>query len=101
MLLLLLAAYGYGVFTIQYAEEKVHFIQYGVLSFFAYRALRLDLPHLWAYFAALILSSFIGWGDEGIQHLLPNRYYQTSDVFLNIFSVGLGLFFIFILEREM
>ena len=96
-----LLAYIYGIVTIQYPEEKIHFIEYGILAFLLFRAIRLDIQKQpVAYVYAFLLITIFGWIDEGIQYLLPNRYYQVEDVILNSVSGGLGLLLVFICKRE-
>jgi len=100
LLLFTLMIYGYAIATIKYPEEKLHFVEYGILGFLIFRAFRLDYNALKSYLFAFILTSLFGWGDEGIQYLLPNRYYQIDDVILNSVSGALGLFTTFIYQRE-
>jgi len=91
LLLLVLTSYVIGLIVLPHPEEKIHFIEYGLLAFLVYRALRLDCRMIPGFILAFILVTLLGWGDEGIQHLLPNRYYQIQDVVLNSFSGFLGL----------
>lgn len=100
-----------------YPEERLHFIQYGILAFMLHHALSYDLARfrprgLWPYVAALILGGLIGWGDEGVQYLtiyIPDvcrffgievhpltfrRYYDIDDVILNFIGVAYGLAFL-------
>jgi hypothetical protein len=100
LLFLVLAGYGWGITLLQIPEERLHFLEYGILAFLAYRALILDLKNGWAYVTAFVLTSLIGLGDEGIQYLLPNRYYQFQDVCLNSVSAALGLLLVFVLYRK-
>ena len=76
------------------AEEKLHFIEYGVLAGVFYAAL-LERAHRsrgstrgqwtwWPAPLAILLTSAFGWGDEGIQAVLPNRVYELRDVGLNV-----------------
>lgn len=85
---------------LQIPEERIHLLEYGFLAFLIYRAVILDWRSPQAYIAAFILTALLGWGDEGIQHLLPNRYYQVKDVLLNALSGGMGLFLTFVMRRE-
>lgn len=85
-------------------EEKLHFLQYGVLGVILFQACRLrrerlldsggDRPSIMADLVpagqAFTLAGLAGWGDEGIQHILPNRVYDLHDVLLNL--VGGALF---------
>lgn len=100
LLLGVLLCYLYGLVKIEYPEEKIHFLEYGFLAYLIYRALRLDYSKILSYTGAFILTTVLGWIDEGIQHILPNRYYQNEDVFLNSVSGVLALLLIFIFERE-
>ena len=99
-LLLVAAVYLLGWKFVPIVEERVHFIEYGVLSFLIYQALALDFKDRHAYFLAFVIASLVGVGDEGIQHLLPNRYYQFQDICLNSVSSALGLVLVSVLQRE-
>ena len=81
-------------------EEKIHLIEYGILAFLIFRAAVLDFGETRSYAISFVLASLIGWGDEGIQYLLPNRYYEWHDVFINCISVMLGLFLLFSFRRR-
>lgn len=83
--------YGVALFWLKIPEERIHLIQYGVLVCLVVRALRLDLKPVIAYPTAVVVTSLLGWGDEGIQYLLPNRYFDWKDVLLNAISAVLGL----------
>ena len=81
------------------AEEAMHFVQYGLLGGLFYAALderrrRLG-PGGWLRrvppLSAAVLTLALGWGDEGIQHLLPNRYYDLRDVAFNAVAGGLAV----------
>ncbi|MBI3616750.1 MAG: VanZ family protein [Candidatus Omnitrophica bacterium] len=100
LLLLILSGYAYGLATIPHPEEKIHFIEYGILAYLVFRALRLDHGAWAAYVGALALTAALGWVDEGIQHLLPKRYYQTSDVVLNAVSGLLGLLLVYVFSGQ-
>lgn len=100
LLLSVLAAYLFGLIIISIPEERLHFVEYGVLAFLVYRALILDVSKRLGYLLAFIITTLIGLGDEGIQYLLPNRYYQFKDVCLNSISAALGLIFVFVVQRE-
>lgn len=99
LLLIAVSGYLYGLAKIPHPEEKIHFLEYGILAYLVFRALRLDHGAWAAYAGALALTAALGWADEGIQHLLPNRYYQTSDVVLNAVSGLLGLLLVYVFQR--
>jgi len=99
-LFLALAMYAYGFIVIKIPEEKIHFIQYGILSFLVYQAIALDVRGFQSYLWAFILVTFLGWMDECIQAITPGRYFGWSDVGLNSVSGVLGLFVTFIWRRQ-
>ena len=100
ILIMVVLAYIYGLVTIQIPAEKVHFIEYGFLAYLVIKAISLDVQKLIAYGYALFLISIIGWIDEGIQYILPNRYYSINDVILNSISGALVLLLMFVFKRE-
>ena len=76
-------------------EERIHFLEYGVLGGLLYAALLERRGNLlgtgesgwlsrWPAPMAMLLNSVGGWGDEGIQALLPDRVYELRDVGLNV-----------------
>lgn len=84
--------------TMERAEEAFHFVEYGALAVLVHAALderhraraaaglpprrgarRLAAPAI----GAVLITAAAGWLDEGIQHLLPERYYDLRDVVIN------------------
>ncbi|MBN1870222.1 MAG: VanZ family protein [Candidatus Omnitrophica bacterium] len=100
LLFLIAIVYLGGIRFLKIPVERVHFIEYGILVFLVYRALSLDFKNSWPYVGAFILTSLIGLGDEGIQYLLPNRYYSLMDVCLNCVSAALGLALVYVITRD-
>ena len=92
---LVLAAVCYTlVFTSLRAArlERTHLAEYGIAAWLAWRAVR---PHvrgtLAAYCVAALIGTAIGWGDELIQWMLPNRVYDLRDVAMNAAGSVLGV----------
>jgi glycopeptide antibiotics resistance protein len=56
-----------------------------------FRALRIDFSSRAAYIASFVGTVLIGLGDECIQWVLPQRFFELKDVQLNALSGGLGL----------
>ena len=81
-------------------EEKVHLIEYGLLAFLLHRAVFLRFEGWHIYIISFIIAALTGWGDEGIQYLLPNRYYQFRDVLLNWFGAGMGFLVVGSLKKN-
>ena len=100
LLAVILALYVREMVVLSIPEERLHLIEYGLLAFLVYRALALDMKDRWAFPGALLITFLIGWGDEGIQYLLPNRYYQFKDVCLNGVSAALGLALVYVVRRD-
>lgn len=94
-------AYGVLFLTLHSAEEAMHFVEYGLVAVLVYEALSerkearavaggwvlLRRPTL----GAVLLTGAAGWLDEGIQHLLPDRYYDLRDVAFNAAAALLAL----------
>ena len=68
-------------------EERTHLFEYSFLAVLIYEALkerasqgrRVPSPPVLAFF----ITVGIGWLDEGIQAILPNRFYDIIDVGFN------------------
>jgi hypothetical protein len=89
--LALIAAF-YIYYTLQLwksPEEAVHFLEYGLLGFFLFRALSLAFRDKSIYFAAFFVGSLVGISDETFQWAFPGRYWDLRDVGLNALAVGL------------
>lgn len=123
-LLVIIRLYMLELFQLgTHPEERLHFIEYGVLALLLHRAFSIDLADvrprgLWPYLGALALGAVIGWGDEGVQHLtqyIPDicayfdvkvhpltfrRYYDLRDVRLNFLGVSYGLAFLALVIRN-
>lgn len=101
--LAVLAAFGLlyllVLMRMEIVEERVHFLEYGLVAGLIYAALlerRANLirtraaPLVLTRFpavTAMLITGALGWGDEGIQAVLPERFYELRDVGLN-FAAG-------------
>jgi choline-sulfatase len=77
----------YAVFP----SERLHLVEYGFMGVVLFRALRIDFSDRFAYIASFVATVLIGLGDECIQWVLPQRFFELKDVQLNALSGGLGL----------
>ncbi|MAE72119.1 MAG: hypothetical protein CME06_16830 [Gemmatimonadetes bacterium] len=86
--LCLIVAYGMvGVRMGIGPEERTHLFEYGLVAFLIHQAFsegarkgrRVPVPAL----LAIVSTALLGWIDEGIQALLPNRVYDVRDVGVN------------------
>ena len=74
-------------------EERTHLFEYSLVAALVHEALlerrrngrRVPAPAILAW----IVSVLLGWLDEGIQALLPNRVYDNMDVLFNTLAATL------------
>lgn len=71
--------------------EKIHFSEYGFLSFLVFRLFRHWDTSRRTYAWTLIGVCLIGYLDELLQGLLPNRVYDPRDLVFNGVAGALGL----------
>ena len=70
-------------------EEAFHFVQYGVLSILLFRAFSHRLRDPSIYLAAALAGAALGILDELIQWVVPRRYFDYRDIWINAQAVGL------------
>ena len=76
-------------------EERTHLFEYGIVAVLIYQALserarngrRVPAPAV----LALVLTVALGWLDEGLQALIPNRVYDNFDVVRNTVAALIGI----------
>lgn len=86
-----LAALG----RIQTPAERTHLFEYGLVVTLVHQALlerrnqgrRVPAPAVLAFG----ITALLGWLDEGIQALLPNRFYDLVDVGFNLFAAFMAI----------
>jgi len=77
----------YIYFTIKlkrFPEEATHLIEYGLLSYFVFKALSHRIHDWTVYITTILIVSFIGTIDEVIQWMTPRRYWDFKDIGINI-----------------
>lgn len=93
-ILLIVAAgglYALALSRMQYAVEKIHYVEYGLLAVLAFRAVSSSLGGLAASLTALLMVSLTGITDEFLQSLNTDRVGEFRDVFTDLFAGFLGL----------
>lgn len=73
-------------FMLNTPEERVHFMEYGILGFLLIKAFDGQ-----GFYPALITVVIIGAGDEIIQGILPNRVGDIRDVVMNAGGGAIGV----------
>jgi len=89
---LLLIMYSHGF------DKKMHFIEYGLLTFLLYDVLRGRISGRALYPATLLIVALLGSIDEGIQYFVPGRSFDLADLLSNVYAGLLMLVMIFIVE---
>ena len=78
-LIVLAGVYGWLLLQLGTSPaERLHLAEYGLLGFFIYRALLLDLSSQKSLLLAWVLAIVLGAGDEGLQWLLPSRVFGVE-----------------------
>jgi hypothetical protein len=75
----------------KHPEEAIHFLEYGILSYFIFRALGRSVRDTTVYISAFFFVSFIGTMDEFLQWMMPQRFWDFNDIGLNVFAGGVCL----------
>ncbi len=94
----ILALAGFGLlylfllkYQCKFPAERLHFVEYGLLAYLVYKALRRDFPETKAYIIGFLIASGFGFLDEAIQYVLPNRVFEVRDAMTNVLAALLGL----------
>ncbi len=84
--LLLLSCYGLVFLYLRVPEERLHLLQYGVLTYFISKVMPDRIQGIFRYLLVICLVTLLGVGDEIIQALRPNRVGDVRDVMINFLS---------------
>jgi len=91
-LIILAGCYVYFILKLkEIPPEAIHFIEYGLLGFFLFRALRFNIQDKSIYLSATLFCLLIGTFDEILQWITPRRFWGFRDVWLNTLSGALFL----------
>lgn len=91
---LFLCAGLYLYFTLklkEHPEEAFHFLEYGLLSYFFFKALSQKIRDITVYITAGLFVLLVGTLDESLQWTIPRRVWSYGDIGLNIFAGGIFL----------
>jgi VanZ family protein len=70
-------------------SEAVHFIEYGALGLWAFRALAHRQRDPLIYLNAVLICALASTVDEMIQWITPGRYWDIRDLWHNVIAAGL------------
>lgn len=99
LLLFILAGLFIVLSNTEFVAEKIHVIEYAILSFIIYHCIGKGESKGRIYFRILLIGFSVGLVDEMIQYILPNRVFDIKDIFLNFSSASLGLSAVFALNE--
>jgi len=76
--------------TVESPEERTRLVEYGLVAIRIHQALTERLRHGRRIPSpaalAVAVTAILGWLDEGIQAILPNRVYDVRDVGFNVLA---------------
>jgi len=81
--------YLVGVFWLDIPEERVHFLEYGILGLLVYNGF--EKRGIKIIFLSIFLVALFGAIDELIQWYLPNRVGDIRDIVMNAVSGAMGV----------
>ena len=88
---LLTVVFVFSMDRVRRPVEKIHFSEYSLLSFLLFRFLRHWKSKRSAYAWTLLGVCLIGFLDESVQGLVPNRVYDPRDLWFNGVAGVFGL----------
>ncbi len=70
-------------FYCEFPAERLHMAEYSLLVLLAYWTLKVRMKTGWIYVAILLYGLAVGYLDEIVQGILPNRVYEFKDITIN------------------
>lgn len=91
----------YAVLIIQSKgfDKKIHFIEYGILTFLVFRAFAVRVSEWARYGWTFLIALMVGFADEGLQHFIPGRSFDPGDFLSNVEASALMLLLLFIVGK--
>ncbi len=80
----------------KYPEESVHLLEFGLLSYFLFRALSHRIRDRTVYITTILYVLFIGTMDEFIQWMTPGRIWDYGDIGINALA---GVYFVLAVSK--
>ena len=89
--ILVITIFSFLIFSLKLPEERLHYVEYGILGFIIFKTIQIDSTKKLIY--GILFVFIIGLFDEIIQYFLPNRVGDIRDVFMNLGGGILGIYF--------
>lgn len=86
-------------FNTKHLVERMHLLEYALFFAVWFRVFRHFFKPILTYGLTLLMACLLGYLDESVQHLLPNRYFDWGDIYLNVYGSLLGFGAVVILMR--
>lgn len=80
-------------------DKKIHFIEYGILTFLAYNAFGKCTSRRVRYALTFFTGVLVGFADEALQHFFPGRSFDPGDFISNVEAAALMVLLLFIVEK--
>lgn len=96
---LIFLCYGYLLKGLTILIEKIHLLEYGLLSLLIYWAIKPKREGILIYAVILGAVFLVGWADELVQRITPGRVCEFRDVLLNWKAGVLGLLLVLAFKR--
>jgi hypothetical protein len=92
---------AYFAWGLDVPEERVHFIQFGLLSMVAAWTFAPRLAGVALYGVAFAVSAAAGVVDEAIQGIVPDRVFDWSDIGLDVTAAALGVALLWLIRSRL
>ncbi|HON79052.1 MAG TPA: VanZ family protein [Spirochaetota bacterium] len=93
-----IALYAVIIVTSTGFDKKMHLIEYGLMTYLVFDALRFRFKALSVYILSLLLVMLIGVLDEILQYFAPGRSFDLGDLSSNVTAAVLMLALVSIVE---
>ncbi len=80
-------------------DKKIHFIEYGILTFLVFNAMAQSASRWRRYALTFLIAALVGFADEALQHFFPGRSFDPGDFISNVEAAALMLLFLGIVEK--
>ncbi len=80
-------------------DKKIHFIEYGILTFLVFNACAKHSSGWMRYALTFLIAAMVGFLDEALQHFFPGRSFDIGDFISNVEASALMLLLLGIVDK--